>query len=125
MEKIDKNVLVSSISTIVSALVIAGALLYSREETPAAVAKNVWQRNSSDLLYAAATPPEQSPASSVDKDVVSPPNGAALPVTWGDLGAKLVKAGVIDANKLEAIYADRGGLGEEKKNCYLVKIRSK
>ena len=38
-----------------------------------------------------------------------------LDVTWGDLGKQLVDAGVIDAEKFEALYAQRGGLTEEQK----------
>ncbi|OHA09738.1 MAG: hypothetical protein A3A44_02025 [Candidatus Sungbacteria bacterium RIFCSPLOWO2_01_FULL_60_25] len=33
-----------------------------------------------------------------------------LPVRWGDLGVKMVSTGVIDRDKLEALYAERGGL---------------
>lgn len=38
---------------------------------------------------------------------------------WGDIGKKLVEAGVIDAAKFEAVYAGRGGLSaEDKKLLY-------
>ncbi len=33
-----------------------------------------------------------------------------LPVAWGDLGAQMVTAGVIDKTKFEALYVARGGL---------------
>jgi len=36
-----------------------------------------------------------------------------LPVNWEDLGAQMIKAGVIDADKIEMLYAERGGLNEE------------
>lgn len=35
-----------------------------------------------------------------------------IPVVWGDLGVKMVKAGVIDRDKFLQIYADRGGLSD-------------
>lgn len=44
-----------------------------------------------------------------------PSAGIEIPVKWGDLGFKLVDAGVIDQNKFEAIYSGRGGLTEEEK----------
>ncbi len=47
------------------------------------------------------------------EDQVLPPQGVELPVTWGDLGKQLVEKGVIDQQKFEAIYAQRGGLAPE------------
>lgn len=44
---------------------------------------------------------------------VLPKDGITLPVTWGDLGAKLVEVGAIDPTKLEALYKDRGGFPAE------------
>lgn len=38
-----------------------------------------------------------------------------LPVVWDDLGSRMTAAGVIDRDKLEAIYARRGGLSDEEK----------
>lgn len=46
---------------------------------------------------------------------VLPQEGAVLPVLWGDLGKKLVDAGVIDSEKFEKVYATRGGLSEEER----------
>ncbi len=38
---------------------------------------------------------------------------------WGSLGAKMVEAGVIDKDKFENLYSQRGGLGEvDKKLLY-------
>lgn len=45
--------------------------------------------------------------------LVLPTEGVALPVKWGDLGDKMIKAGVIDADKFEGVYKNRGGLNEE------------
>ncbi|KKU91787.1 MAG: hypothetical protein UY23_C0001G0393 [Candidatus Jorgensenbacteria bacterium GW2011_GWA1_48_11] len=42
-------------------------------------------------------------------------DGIQLPVRWGDLGKQLIAKGVIDADKFEAIYANRGGLTPEEK----------
>lgn len=46
---------------------------------------------------------------------VLPPGGVEIPAVWGDLGKKMVEAGVIDAEKFEALYKKRGGLDAEQK----------
>ncbi|MDO8575040.1 MAG: hypothetical protein Q7R61_02080 [bacterium] len=43
------------------------------------------------------------------------PDSIELPIIWGNLGARMISAGVIDRAKLEAIYAQRGGLTDEEK----------
>ncbi|MCK9211787.1 MAG: hypothetical protein WC798_03525 [Candidatus Paceibacterota bacterium] len=43
------------------------------------------------------------------QETVLPSKGVTLPITWGDLGAKLVEVGAIDPDKLAALYKDRGG----------------
>lgn len=45
--------------------------------------------------------------------LVLPAEGVVLPVKWGDLGDKMIKTGVIDADKFEALYENRGELNEE------------
>ena len=49
----------------------------------------------------------------------NPPSAAQsveLPVVWGNLGAQMISAGVIDRAQFEAIYENRGGLsGADKK----------
>ena len=47
------------------------------------------------------------------QESVLPTDGVTLPVTWGDLGAKLVEVGAIDRVKLEALYESRGGFPKE------------
>ena len=44
---------------------------------------------------------------------VLPADGITLPITWGDLGAKLVEVGAIDPVKMVALYKDRGGFPAE------------
>ncbi|MBI4415094.1 MAG: hypothetical protein HY566_02555, partial [Candidatus Kerfeldbacteria bacterium] len=44
--------------------------------------------------------------------VVLPSSGVQLPITWGGLGKKLLDEGVIDRPKLEALYAQPGGLSK-------------
>ena len=47
------------------------------------------------------------------QDAVLPQEGVTLPVVWGNLGSELITLGVIDAGKMEQLYAARGGLSEE------------
>lgn len=47
--------------------------------------------------------------------VVLPAQGIALPVKWGDLGKQMVDAGVIDQNKFESPYSQKGVLDETSK----------
>lgn len=46
---------------------------------------------------------------------IIPENGVILPVRWGNLGARMTSAGVIDKTKLEEMYDGRGGLRNEEK----------
>ncbi len=56
--------------------------------------------------------PEARETARLEK-MVLPTEGVILPVTWGDLGDKMIKAGVIDADKFESVYKNRNGLDEE------------
>lgn len=47
------------------------------------------------------------------EEVVVPSAGVTLPAVWGDIGATLVKTGVIDKDKMVALYKDRGGFPAE------------
>ena len=66
------------------------------------------------------SPPKETVSSAnALEDKVLPRAGIAIPVIWGDLGAKMVSVGVIDAEKFEYVYSGRGGLGEEGKKLLL------
>jgi hypothetical protein len=41
---------------------------------------------------------------------VLPPGGVALPVRWGDIGKRMISAGVVSETKLDVLYALRGGV---------------
>lgn len=47
------------------------------------------------------------------QESVLPSKGVTLPITWGDLGAKMVEVGAIDPAKMAALYKDRGGFPAE------------
>src|SRR3989344_2575711 len=55
---------------------------------------------------------EESPVSKLEEKVL-PSLGVVLPVTWGDLGAKLASVGAIDDVKFKAIYAERSAFTDE------------
>lgn len=59
-----------------------------------------------------ASPPRGINANALQESVL-PTDGVTLPITWGDLGARLVEVGAIDSEKLEALYKDRGGFPAE------------
>ncbi len=48
-------------------------------------------------------------------EMVAPTRGTQLHMVWGDMGSQLIKAGVIDRQKFEAVYAQRGGLDDQAK----------
>lgn len=61
-------------------------------------------------------------ADAAREEEVLPSEGVELPVRWGDLGARMVASGVIDAEQFEALYESRarlpdgqGGMDEEEK----------
>ncbi len=83
-------------SILISALIIAGAWIYT----------------------AGLKAPDntQQVKTTLEEESVLPPDGIVLPVRWGDLGARMTSAGVIDKKKFESLYAERGGLSKEEKN---------
>ncbi len=94
-----------STSILVSAIILAGAWIYT-----------------ADLKYGQNLPQAQSQsqakiqtAASALEEKIIPSAGVVLPIKWGDLGARMVKDGTIDYQKLETIYAGRGGMGAEMK----------
>ena len=58
---------------------------------------------------AAVANPQAASVSALENAVV-PQSGVTLPVVWGDLGKKMVAAGVIDETQFDALYATRGGV---------------
>ncbi len=56
-------------------------------------------------------PLDNAEVAKLEKQVL-PADGVELPVKWGDLGKRMVEAGVLDQTKFEAIYAQRGGIDE-------------
>ncbi len=61
-----------------------------------------------------ATSPD-AVAISTGIEEVLPKDGVTLPIVWGSIGKNMVDKGVIDAEKFESLYANRGGLSEGDK----------
>lgn len=59
------------------------------------------------------TPKQGEESSEEIINAVLPKAGVELPAAWNDLGEKLVEVGVIDRDKFESLYAQRGDLSEE------------
>ncbi len=69
--------------------------------------------SSSTAKKSAASAAEQVDTTVLEKNVL-PTTGVVLPIIWGKLGKQLVDEGVIDTTKLDALYTQRGGLGNEE-----------
>ncbi len=88
----------------VAIVILAGAIVYSKN-TPSVSAPR-------DTTTAAVV---QNTATDPIEQAVIPSGGIFIPVRWDDLGTKMVESGVIDRNKFDAIYADRGGVSDDIK----------
>ena len=95
-----------NIAIVFSLLVIVGAVVYSNGRPPGASGYRSTQN--SHVL-------NDSASSDQLENAVIPPNGVSIPVRWGDLGIQMAEAGVIDRQKFDAVYADRGGIGDDIK----------
>ena len=101
------NTYILPLSIIIAGIIVAGSLYISvnRASQSQVTKDTALQKNSRQT--------------SDTEEAVLPSNGVVLPVTWGDLGSKLVSVGVIDADKFKAIYDQRGIFTDEYKNLLL------
>jgi len=90
-------------SILISAIVLSGAWIY--------VAGLKYQQNQPQAQSQAKG---QTALSAFEEKIISS-KGVVLPIKWGDLGAQMVKNGTIDSQKLNEIYANRGGMRAEMK----------
>ena len=94
-------------SVLISALILAGAWVYTT---------GIKATNQQAASIAASA---EKTKGSEREEMVVPSGGVVLPITWNDLGAKLVSSGVIDADKFKAIYDQRGAFTDEYRNLLL------
>ena len=86
------------------AIVLAGFMF--------AVSYYLVQTRNGGAVFAAT---QSAPTTQLEESVI-PSKGVELPVTWGDLGKKLIDAGAIDPTKMAALYQQgRGGFPAEYK----------
>lgn len=83
-------------SILLSAIILAGAWMYTAESQP---------KSSEDAV--GETQEVVQPVSALEAEVL-PEAGVGLPISWGDLGAKLTSVGAIDGEKFRALYLSRG-----------------
>ena len=87
-------------SILISGIIVVGALIYT---SPGYKNQAAGNENSADAF----------------NEKVLSSEGVILPVAWGDLGAKLVNSGVIDADKMSAMYEQREGFTKEYRDLLL------
>lgn len=101
LEKRNSNYTLAA-SIVVAALIIGLALVYTAGKNNKLSADNQPE----------PTSPTAALSASLEESVI-PKGGVTLPIRWGDLGAQLVRTGVIDEAKFQALYAERGGFTDE------------
>ncbi|OGZ96993.1 MAG: hypothetical protein A2847_00735 [Candidatus Sungbacteria bacterium RIFCSPHIGHO2_01_FULL_50_25] len=89
---------------VVSSAIVASALVIS------SVVYSFGARIGAERI---AKSPPAAPASDLAEKVL-PARGVLLPVSFGELGIEMARAGVVDADAFRALYRGRGGLGEEE-----------
>ncbi len=92
---------------VISAIILALAWIYTTGLRAANLGKAEVKTNA------------RSTSESVPGAEVTPSSGVILPISWGDLGAQLVSAGVIDAERFQAIYDGRGEFTSEYRTLLL------
>ena len=90
-----------ALSILFSALIIGGAWIYTEG------VKGI----KNTLAYPIANQTGKIGQSATDSN-----SEVIIPVRWGDLGEKMIEAGVIDADKFEALYENSGGLSQADRN---------
>lgn len=85
-----------SISILISSIILAGTWIYTTGPRTAGALSN----------------PKVAAVSGLEQEVL-PSDGVTLPVVWGDLGVRMVDAGIIDSDKFKSIYEQRGTFTNE------------
>lgn len=95
-----------SISILISSVLLGGALIYGASLKSQSLTSDFEKNKNYNAVNLEGQTLEEK---------IIPSKGIELPVKWGNLGKQLVDNGVIDAEKFESIYSQRGGLSEENK----------
>ena len=110
--KLEKNIL--PVSIIIASLVVAGTWIY--------LSKSGKSNDTSEKSLATI---KVKPSISTIEEEVLPSAGIELPVVWDDLGQKMLSVGIIDINKINALYSQRGGMTDEQKKLLLGNSKDK
>ncbi|TRZ52888.1 hypothetical protein D4R99_01910 [bacterium] len=102
LKKTNQNLIPAVI--LVAGIMISGSLVYSARSGEKQ--KTIPQGNAGSEEFA-----------SLEKEVF--PKSVTVPVEWGDFGMRMVKSGVIDEQKMEALYEGRGGFSDEYRKLLL------
>ncbi|OHA88955.1 MAG: hypothetical protein A3C70_00385 [Candidatus Zambryskibacteria bacterium RIFCSPHIGHO2_02_FULL_43_14] len=86
------------LAIIIAGTMLSGAIFYGPQDSPNKTAA------------------VQNAYVSALEEAVLPRAHVVLPVTWGDLGSKLVSVGAIDGEKFRALYQGRGQFTDEYEN---------
>ncbi len=95
------------VSIFISALILAGTWVYTTGLKGTGNQQKTYKETAQVVQISAL------------EEKVLPSDGVILPVSWGDLGIKLVSVGVIDADKFKSIYDQRSAFTDEYKNLLL------
>ncbi|MFA6272913.1 MAG: hypothetical protein WC673_00240 [Candidatus Paceibacterota bacterium] len=109
MEK--ENPYAIPISIVIAGAMLSGAWLYISQNPPNKISEEKNQK----------TAIAQNVSVSALEEVVLPSAGVILPISWGDLGAKLVSVGAIDGVRFKALYDERGQFTKEYEKLLLGK----
>jgi len=99
----------ASIAVVIAAIVIFGLWMYTQDGQDS---RNTITGNQNVLG-------RQHNSLSADEEAIIPSNGVILPVSWGNLGARLIKSGVIDGEKFMTLYEEREQFSKEYENLLL------
>lgn len=94
------------ISILSASIIFGGALVYSSNT-------NSIDSNKQNNEPVSATQNEQQILAREEK--IGPSKGVEIPIQWKGFGKMMVDAGVIDQQKFEDLYNDRGGLDQNTK----------
>ena len=103
MEKEKNNPYAIPIAIVIAGAMLSGSWLYISQNPPNKISEEKNQKIAT----------AQNVSVSALEEVVLPSAGVILPVSWGDLGAKLVSVGAIDGTRFQALYDERGQFTKE------------
>lgn len=106
-EQSNRSAFVIGLSIIIAGFFVIGAWVYARN--PQLIGGAYGQKNDDGVQNTEGS----------GEEAVIPKEGIVLPIVWGDLGKRMIAAGVIDEVQFKQLYANRGGLTAEEQAMLL------